>query len=62
MGSHALGAEAQLRTIAHLVIRWIIHLPNSPHKAWVDPSALPKDSNYALAKSPTRVHSTFIVL
>ena len=38
------------------------HLPNFPHMAWVDPSALPNDSNYALAKSPTQVHSNFIVL
>ena len=39
-----------------------IHLPNFPHMAWVNPSALPNDSNYALAKSPTRVHFNFIVL
>ena len=36
------------------------HLPNFPHMALVNPLALPNDSNYALAKSPTQVHSNFI--
>ena len=62
MGSHASGAGSSIADYAHLVIRWMIHLLNSPYKAWVDPSAFPNDSNFALAKTPTRVHSNFIVL
>ena len=61
MGSHALGAES---TVAdYSPSRDSMNDPSTqfPHKAWVDPSALPNDSNHALAMSPTRVLSNFIV-
>ena len=43
-------------TQRHASIDDSFHLPNFPHMAWVNPSALPNDGNYALAKGPTRVH------
>ena len=39
----------------------LFHLPNFPHMAWVNPSALPNDSSYTLTMSPTRMHFNFIV-
>ena len=35
------------------------NLPSFPHMAWVNPSALPNDGNYALAKSPTLKRGDF---
>ena len=60
----AANSMAVMRTMAqrHASIDDSFHLPNFPHMAWVNPSALPNDSNHALAKSPTRVHFNFIVL
>ena len=54
----AANSMAVMGTMAqrHASIDDSFHLPNFPHMAWVNPSALPNDGNYALAKSPTRVH------
>ena len=32
-----------------------------PHKAWVDPSAVPHNNNYALAKSPTQSLNNMVI-
>ena len=54
--------RSQLQTIAHR--RYLMDDPSTQFlsHSMGRPVSLPNDSNYALAKSLTRVHSNFIVL